>query len=67
MVIVPMPLQSNAGAPHLSAEEQVHMWNRLLVLANGLPVRVLQKTPRKRRNNPASAPPSIGPMTGIGE
>lgn len=36
MVIVPIPLQSNAAVAHLGAAERLRMWNRLLVLANGL-------------------------------
>jgi len=66
MVIVPMPLQINAAVTHLSIKERSSMRNRLLVLANELPETVLQKTASKRRSNPASAPPSSGPMTGIG-
>jgi hypothetical protein len=66
MVIVPIPLQSNAGVARTSPEEHPCMRNRLLVLANGLQETVLQETARRRRSNPASAPPSSGPITGIG-
>jgi hypothetical protein len=61
MVIVPMAFESNAGVAHWSAEERHSMRNLLLVLLNGL-----QETARRRRKSPASAPPSSGPITGIG-
>jgi hypothetical protein len=38
MVIVPIPLQSNAAVARLCAEDRQRMRNRLLVLANGLPL-----------------------------
>jgi hypothetical protein len=71
MVIVHMLLQSNASVAHANAEQRRRMRNRLLVLANGLQEGCFQKadfqeTARRRRSNPASAPPSSGPITGIG-
>jgi hypothetical protein len=58
----PMLLQSTAGAARLGLEDPHRMRNRLLILANGLP-----ETARIRSSNPASAPPTRGPMTGIGD
>jgi hypothetical protein len=55
-----MPFASNAGAAHSGAKERRGMWSRLLTLDG------LQETARRRRKSPASAPPTSGPITGIG-
>jgi len=60
--MVPMLLQSTAGVARLGVEDRHYMRNRLRVLANGL-----QETAIVPSSNPASAPPTRGPMTGIGD
>jgi hypothetical protein len=62
MVMVSMLLQSTAGVVRLGVEDRHRMRNQPLVLANGL-----QETARIRSSNPASAPPTRGPMTGMGD